>query len=736
MKKYSKGLILTLFLTSMLIPFFPIAKAQVTDVFIGSSAGPRSLAHWDSPTAVVSTGDYYVGATLETLFRPREQLWDGGNDGAELLPVLATSWVLTNRPDEMNEDGFMNYDGVESVEITLRSGVKFHDGSDWNATVCKWNIDRLMTIIGNISGITPVVDSNMGSRRDTFWLEQADWAPYESPSWNVTQYAGKPGEYPGFGTSTESKMMGRWPRFYNVTITQDLQSGGTLIIHFGDWASGMNYLWGIIMISMYSYGADYSDTAILGYGLTPPFLQPDISGGYPTTGFPGHLIGTGPYVFEEHVSDIGTLHRWDDWWNATAQQAEGWHTVENVALATFAHTEAGYQARNTAMVTGDIDCAYDRTWEPVNYKDMKKAPNVRYVPLGVESYGENIILNCINETFMWTWANVYHLNMSSYYPTLKGAFVASGVMNPDGTMNAHGINRAFRKALSYAFDYDTWIHVAMEDRVVRSGGYLCTTNPYYNPSIPIATHNLTIARQALLDDPYWGAKCAARGLDESSSDSDWRTVAETNPIYSMEYSWDDAHLESYSVMSTSLTDIGCDLADTEAWKDVPDTYTKMSAYFTFPWTITDGFALKLGYTRVANLGYLEAYYKSPASSIFPYDQFYNMGFCYNTTYDNAIKKVWFQNETGVQESYDFLSDWIQNYQYPTIYLGNDLRGMAIAKDWDFSFFWGVFRFNFIKPREPGAAPLIPGYSLCVILPVGIMAISGIGYTIIRKKKHA
>ncbi|MFX0030397.1 MAG: ABC transporter substrate-binding protein [Candidatus Hermodarchaeota archaeon] len=733
MKKHSKGIIFILFLTSIVIPFFPItAKAQVTEVFIVGGCGPRDIAHWDSPTAVVSTGDYYVLSCLETLFRPRIQTW-GGDTRTELYPVLATSWVIEERPDEWNVDGFKNYDGMKSVEITLRQNVKFHDGSDWNATVCKWNIDRLMTIIGNISGITPVVDSNMATRRDTYWLEQGDWAAYETAGWNVTQYAGKPGEYPGFGTSTEDAMEGRWPRFYNVTVTENLQSGGKVKVNFGDWATGMDYLWAIYMISMHSY-KDYATTAIKGYGNDPAFPQ-----GNPAV-FPGHLIGTGPYVFEAHIADIGTLHRFDDWWNATAQQADGWFEVENVALAAFAHTEAGYQARSTAMVTGDIDFSYDRTWEPLNYEDMIAAPDVRYVPIGIESYGENIILNCINETTMWYHANVWYTNFSTIYgpPTVTPywpgpQFKASGVLNSDWTLNAHGINRAFRKALSYVFDYDTYVHVAQNDRVVRSGGFLCTTNPYRNASINIATRDLTIARGALLNDTdHWGAVCAARGLTVANDTADWHYIADTNPIYTMEYSYDQAHLEAYSVLKTSLRDIGCQM---DEWEDVPDTYYKMSATFTFPWTITDGFALKLGYTRVANLGYLQAYYKSPIT-IWPYDQFYNMGFCYNTTFDDAIKKIWFQNDTEVQKSYNFLSDWIQNYQYPTMYLANDKMGHAIDKDWDYGWFWGNFRYNLVKfIGGEDERPLIPGFSISVILPVGLMATLGIGYTIIRKKKR-
>ncbi|MFW9823646.1 MAG: ABC transporter substrate-binding protein [Candidatus Thorarchaeota archaeon] len=722
MRKYSKKFIFSLFLASIIFPFFPVTvKAQVSDVFVIGAVGPRDIAHWDTPTFVTSTGDYYMWSTLEVLFRPQEQTW-GGDVRTELLPVLATSWTIEDRPDEMNVAGFMSSGGMKSVEVTLRQGVKFHDGSDWNATVLKWNLDRIMTILGNISGVLPSADSNVRTARDTYWMQVADWEDLETPNWNVTQFAGIPASYPGWGVSGD--LTSRFPRFYNITITQDLQSGGKVKINFGDWATGMNYLRGIEMISMDTY-KDYFDTIIFGYGDHPSFPQDN-----PAV-FPGHLIGTGPYVFGGHVSDIGTLTRFEDWWNSSAQQADGWHMVDNVAVATFAHTEAGYQARSTAMVTGDIDWAYDRSWEPLNYEDMIAAPNVRYEPFGVGSYGENIILNSINETTLWLMANVLNSNMSATWAPFKPSFVASGVMNPDGTFNAHGINRAFRKAISYAFDYDTYVHVALNDRVARSGGFLCGTSPFYNASIPIAYHNLTIARQTLLDDPFWGPILADRQLDITNTTAEWNHIADTNPIYNMEYSWDQAHLEAYSVITTSLRDIGCGI---DASEDVPSTYYKMSTTFTFPWTITDGFALKLYYPRVNALGYLEAYYKSPsgATPIWPYDQFYNMGFSYNTTFDDEVKKIWVQDDTENQKSYNLLTDWIQNYQYPTIFLGNDLIGHAVDNDWDYSWFWGTFRFNLVKYIGAGPEiPLIPGFPVIIVVPATILAIY---YTIRRKKR--
>ena len=57
---------------------------------------------------------------LETLFRFDKDL--------NLVPLLAT--------------GYETDPAAKTVTITLREGVKFQDGSDFNAEVCKWNLDQ------------------------------------------------------------------------------------------------------------------------------------------------------------------------------------------------------------------------------------------------------------------------------------------------------------------------------------------------------------------------------------------------------------------------------------------------------------------------------------------------------------------------------------------------------------------------------------------------------------------
>jgi peptide/nickel transport system substrate-binding protein len=67
-----------------------------------------------------------AGVHMQAVF---ERLMLMKMDGA-MVPELATSWKVA--------------DDRKSITINLRKGVKFHDGSDFTAEVCKWNLDLQM----------------------------------------------------------------------------------------------------------------------------------------------------------------------------------------------------------------------------------------------------------------------------------------------------------------------------------------------------------------------------------------------------------------------------------------------------------------------------------------------------------------------------------------------------------------------------------------------------------------
>jgi peptide/nickel transport system substrate-binding protein len=74
------------------------------------------------PAGLVMGGGSLVQSCLETLLR-------GDNKGG-VYPWLAESYKIA--------------DDLRSITFTLRKGIKFHDGSDLNAEVVKWNLDNMI----------------------------------------------------------------------------------------------------------------------------------------------------------------------------------------------------------------------------------------------------------------------------------------------------------------------------------------------------------------------------------------------------------------------------------------------------------------------------------------------------------------------------------------------------------------------------------------------------------------
>jgi ABC-type transport system substrate-binding protein len=753
MRKFSITLIFLLLVGSSVLPFLPVI-AQPTPAAIpafkvgatGSEAGS-----WDGVVATAGfAGASYAPNCLESLV-----VWpaDWSGDFDDLIPVLAESWTITYWPEEMNvnPDPFINRGGIRAIEFTLRSGVEFHDGSDFNATVAKWNMDRIMVMSGNITGSlssTAVEASDWYKSRTSYWLPADVWAPFETATWNVSQFIGQPATYEGFGTSYEGWSYGHYPRIKNVTVTEDLASGGKVKVYFNDWSAILTYITDTSMISMDAYQS-YFDIPIIGLGDDPSFPQPDVSAGYPSTGFRGHLIGTGPYRFIEHddiVLQGGIMEKYDDWWNASAMEANGMFQAPELDLVTFGYDQN--TERNLAMTTGTIDYATDSVGQALNYLDMIADPNINYVLGGYDPTRTFITLNCVNDTYWKTLADTGVNGSDPAGPIGDMSWLPD--IDADGTINVDGIDRAMRKAVSYAFDYDTYINVVLGGRARRTGGFLPSENEYYNPSIPLAYRNLTIARQTLLDDPYWQTVCASKGLTAANltNDDDWLWVAENDPIFVFNLMWDQATIDIANVFATSINPIGMKCGGPfggpdPAWEILPDLYTAMFAWYAVPFFTYHGVpTVWPGMTSKATPA-LEYYYRSPGPfapytwTWFPFKAWYNIGFVYNSTVDKWLDRSWFANKTYYQELMDKLTTHFQTYEFSDIMISENMWGYAINKDWELP--EGSLGFSFLRylpeVAEDGGQP-IPGYQTAAILVIASVTISGIVYSMKRKKKLA
>jgi peptide/nickel transport system substrate-binding protein len=111
----------------------PATSAPATTTVTPKSGGTLRIYQGSNPNSlgypVTSVGrDYFASYfCVESLFKTDK-------DGI-IIPALATSYKLDP--------------GAKTVILTLRQGVKFHDGSDFNAAVCKWNLDLYRTSAKN-----------------------------------------------------------------------------------------------------------------------------------------------------------------------------------------------------------------------------------------------------------------------------------------------------------------------------------------------------------------------------------------------------------------------------------------------------------------------------------------------------------------------------------------------------------------------------------------------------------
>lgn len=126
MKQY-KFLLAPLAVCVFLVTFFTDGGAQTTVSKLKPRYGgilkmhgyePYSLGYPPSMTA--NTDGQQSSVCLETLFRFDEK--------GELVPLLATGWKADAK--------------AKTITVSLRKGVKFHDGTVFNAKICKWNLDK------------------------------------------------------------------------------------------------------------------------------------------------------------------------------------------------------------------------------------------------------------------------------------------------------------------------------------------------------------------------------------------------------------------------------------------------------------------------------------------------------------------------------------------------------------------------------------------------------------------
>lgn len=693
MGKLSKSLVLITFVIFVSTPFisiittaFDLKLAQDTskNFVCGTVFG---AADWDPPIYISTPNNYYIWACLEAL------VWTDSNGVSH--PVLATNWTLYPRPAEGDHTS-----GLKAIAFSLRQGVEFHDGSEWNATVAKWNIDRNIVISGNLSG------TGDPQNRDLNWFDASQWENEFTPNWNLSWYKNDP-----FGLGSEI------PIINNTEIINPYMINVT----FNTWYNGPGYFEGatFVMISMESY-SDWTGAPIYGVGENPNFPQDN-----PAI-FPGHMIGTGPYTFDyidEAVTATGHLIKNDNYWNKTALEDDGLLSITDVYIRHYADP----QSRTTAILTGEIDYIADLAQIPITDHDaVIDDPLLEYVPVyldpGIIDFTfkceEGLNVPCYGLTGDMAWANGL---------TPKQIFeIQTGLSLPDG------VNRTVRRALSYSFDYDTYFNVVLGGWGNLTHSCLGLESIYYNPSVPEPYYDVIRAREILLNDPYYAGKASKRGLSLLNTTTQWNSIANSNPIdtHNMIY---NTGSEAPIYIEAALNDIGFGFvgySDPDIWQNqVATGGAIMYDMFPFLWPNS----------AIVPWPVMNAFFTSK-NRVIPYYG-YNFAFMANDTIDDLFTEIYFSDSP--QPLYDQLANDLQNYHVPFLYLSQYQQGYGINIGWEttalmperigFSalpYFPWIFGNRIITGTPP-----IPGYSVTFVVFILIIGIFSATYVMMRKKGY-
>ncbi len=709
MKKLSRNLVLILIISAILIPFIPImanprpAQDETLTLRFGTTS---TNLDWDPTIYAASSADAARWATLENFV----VFPAGWNGELELLqPMLATEWDIEFWPEELNTEGFINRGGIANITFTLREGVTFHDDSIWNATVAKWNIDRVFIVTGDLTGNG---DTNMQMDQ---WEPAEDHLPFYTENWNMSHFIGQMPSYNGM-VATDPNLLGKFPKIRQVVILDNgtVDGGGIIRIEYNEWnpfaiwdfLSG--YVGGYIqMISMEAY-KDYWDAPIYGYGNDPAFPQDETF---------QHLVGTGPYIFDHWTATGATtggrLYKNENYWNTTALEARGWYELDEIDFVLFSPDQAGTDARNLAIDTDNLDFSYDVPGWSFDYDNVISQEKLVYDASEIGyTYSTCLTLNSINETY---WKVGYDLGYS-------------GMPYPDG------IPRLFRKAISYAFDYDGYIQTAYNGRAWRMTGFLHINNTYANTDIPVAYLDLTIARQAML--AQFPTETAALGLTMSSTDAEWQLAASTDPIFTLNFYWDPT--STYTILKdyvgTALANIGCDFYDDTDHELTPTIWTHVSGG-TFPYFSAQ--AWPLDWTLYANdiiHPFVLAYFQNPGD--WTYDPYYNLGFVDIANVSFWLDEIYYSNQSRRQVLYDNIAEVLQTWHYSWLWIAQGQTGSVYRREWEMDLArWGQMG-DFTYVRWVGWTPTpqpIPGYSIFSLVTASAASV-GVIYIMMRKKK--
>jgi len=484
------------------------------------------------------------------------------------------------------------------------------------------------------------------------------------------------------------------------------------------------------LISQEAYGS-WHNKSIEGYEAVP--------NAYDGTVFPGHMIGTGAYVFDQVdfvVEAKAHSTKNMNYWNRTALEAADLFSVTDLYARFFADATS----RGNALLATDIDLVNSMLQDPAPISDVKASPYLEYYPT-VPDASVNVVSMLSAEAIIKPLASLGGLSIKEWFPTSSFAIDTLGL--PNGTAYPDGLNRTVRRALSHAYDYNGF--VAAVYPATSGGGIYCwspfgMSSPFTDDSVehPGPAPNFASARAILLADPFYAAQCAARGLSLANTTAEWEAVAQSNPIDTYTFLIYPGSLTT-GFLEEACEGLGFELDVREDAAVAGELWTKFVG--TGRACMYDMFSYVFLMNPIDPAQYANYWYSTGAAK--PPGWAYNYGHTMNATVDNIIANVEFL--TDKQASYNELADILINKEAAAIYESQGTMGLVLNA----GFTLGPLAQHVGGPAGPGMRvswlggsriqatalpPEIPGFSTIFLLVAMIPSILGLIYVIKRKRK--
>ncbi|MFX0003150.1 MAG: ABC transporter substrate-binding protein [Candidatus Hodarchaeota archaeon] len=373
----------------------PEAKMSLTFATI---AGPTDM---DPHMCYDTAGGDIITQICESLYK-----FDVTDPAYPLLPVLAQE-LPTVTPDGLN------------ITIPLKAGIKFSDGTDFNAEAAKWNFDRLNYFM-NYSG------------------NQYLPAPFNVPLSPTVQVAK---HFSLFN-------LGGVPVMNRTEIVDDYTIKIVMNIPKASFISLLNFQ-ATAMMSPTATIAQGKELAILTYA------DGDT------------LIGTGPFIFQSYETDVevkfyANPHYWD------------WVPYETINNLTFWIVEDDI-ALNTAILAGDIDL-YDAPL-PSFLAQFEADPDITLLEAGPTLNINYMGFNGYMVNTTWRKAISYAINYSYVIDVilLGNAYklkspIPTGIPLSNYGFDYPTFDRAYAQSLMQSMGYGTTFTTDAQWTAIADGG--------------------------------------------------------------------------------------------------------------------------------------------------------------------------------------------------------------------------------------------------------------------------